>query len=225
MCVSVHNNRSVVLSMRCLRNAEMRCLQLRNQIMDKVYELIARIHPETQLNEFLVPGDDNTTLPLCDPSKLPARSHYSKEEIRRAVLESHTVVCNIEGNDPKELETLLYFEPYCVLDHPLREQLLSGSNERLSDDFCFTFAQQLGHRWKNLAQYYGLPDYYVSAIQEEERAAYKIGMEMLLYLRDSDNYGVHTYQDLHKSLQSISIFKYDKVSTCIHYKGKVYIFT
>lgn len=218
VCVSVHNNRSVVLSMNCPRNAEMRCLQLRNQIMDQIYELKDQIHPETQINEFLVPGDGNTTLPLYDPSQLPAQSYYSKEEIRRAVLDNYQVVCNVEGKNPIELDTLLYFEPSCVLDHPLREQLCSGSNEPISDDFCFSFAKQLGHRWKHLAQYYKLPNFYVSVIGEGGRAVHETGMEMLRYLRDSDDHRVHTYHDLRESLQSISIFKYDKVST---YKVKV----
>lgn len=165
--------------------------------MDQIYELKDQIHPETQINEFLVPGDGNTTLPLYDPSQLPAQSYYSKEEIRRAVLDNYQVVCNVEGKDPIELDTLLYFEPSCVLDHPLREQLCSGSNEPISDDFCFSFAKQLGHRWKHLAQYYKLPNFYVSVIGEGGRAAHETGMEMLRYL---DDHRVHTYQDLQESL-------------------------
>ena len=214
VCVSIHNNRSIVISMRCVRKAEMECLQLRNQIMDHIYNLKDRLHPETQIVEFLVPGDGNTVFPVCDPSQVPPQSCYSKEEIRRAVLEHYPVVCNLDGKEPKELDTLLYFEPSCVLDQPLREQLLSGSNEPLSDDFCVCFAKQLGHWWKHLAQYYELPDAYVSDIEEDKQAAYRTGIEMLRHLRDSVDHGVHTYQDLRESLQSISIFKYDnKVST------------
>ena len=183
--------------------------------MDHIYNLKDRLHSETQINEFLVPGDDNTTFPVYDPSQLPPQSFYSKEEIRRAVLENYPVVCNLEGKDPKDLDTLLYFEPSCVLDQPLREQLLSGSNEPLSDDFCISFAKQLGRRWKHLAQYYELPDAYVSDIEGDKQAAYRTGVEMLRHLRDSVDYGVHTYRDLRESLQSISIFKYDKVGTVL----------
>ena len=219
VCVSIHNNRSIVISMRCVRKAEMECLQLRNQIMDHIYNLKDRLHSETQINEFLVPGDGNTMFPVYDPSQLPPQSCYSKDEIRRAVLENHPVVCNLEGKDPKDLDTLLYFEPSCVLDQPLREKLLSGSNEPLSDDFCISFAKQLGHRWKHLAQYYELPDAYVSDIERDKQAAYRTGVEMLRHLRDSVDHGVHTYRDLRESLQSISIFKYDKVGTVLSRKS------
>ena len=39
-------------------------------------------HPETQMNELLVPGDGNTTSHShfnYDPSQLPAQSYYSKD--------------------------------------------------------------------------------------------------------------------------------------------------
>ena len=203
-CVAVHNNRAVTLSMRCLRAKEMACLELRNKVIHEIRYIQQEAHLDIKTNEYITGGD---ILPLLDPNIVQAL--YSMGEILEAVKEDRSTVLDTNGRNPQELDTLLYFEPYAILSDPLRKQLLhpEKANERLTDDFCMQFAQQLGSKWQDLAHYYKLPEAYISDLQEE-RAAYRTAMELLQNLRDArDCVRIQTYGELCHSFECISIFK------------------
>ena len=50
VCVTVHDNEAITLSMQCLKDKELKCLKLRNQVIMEVTKHKNEFHPEIHLS-------------------------------------------------------------------------------------------------------------------------------------------------------------------------------
>ena len=220
VCVAVHDNREVLLSMRSLAGREIQCLQLRNDVMQEVIRLKNDMYPEMPTVEYLVPGD-NCLLPITDSSGDTVR--YSKDAIAGAIREGQlqcqfrhggdVIVLDVrrEGcmHNPISLSSLLFFEPSAFLTEDLRVTITGEQNaesdSKISEGFCIDLAQRLGSHWKDLASLFGTAPHIVERIHSDHISAHDQAMAFLMQVIEKDT-SVQTYLQLRQALSSISIF-------------------
>lgn len=221
ICVAVSDHNKITLSMQCLKGSEIACLSIRNEIMSDIKQKLGEFHPGFTLREILLPFEGNRGIfPVFDP--LMSYAAFDKEEIRKAIVEDHTVLCT-KAKKHKHVDSLLYFEPLCFLGEHLLLELFdtNNSDKQISDDFCMTFAKKLSCKWTFLAQHWEtiLQKYYIDSLKVSTSAKsspHDTAMEMLTHLKDieykdsSDR--VDTYSGLQKSLFEISIFSPESIT-------------
>ena len=204
-CVIVYKNQFVTVSMRCFKGKEMVCLQHRNRVID---EIKWQLQPEIKVDEIFISASEKTTFPISDPTQVRPCYMYSVDAMKDAIENDNDVILDIEGKEHQKLNTLLHFEPCCILDQPLREQLcdekMAGSE--LTNDFCMGFARRLGPRWKDAAALFELTEAEISSFECQDKPAHSIAMDLIMHLKDNAGYIV-TYSQLYDSLMSISIVR------------------
>ena len=212
-CVAVHDNQAITLSMQCVQDQELRCLQLRNQVMTEIMNQKNELHPEIRMLEVLVPDDQKTDFPIYNPADAPAC--FDKMEIGSAITRRESVLNCTKRKNHVKLSHLLFLEPLSLLsNYSLLQQLLNEDNqdEKMSDEFCLDLAKEVRDKWQLLARYFQLHPSYIADVERGNQAdnlsPYWAAHEAILHLRDSvrQGSGVHTYRDLRESLLDISIF-------------------
>ena len=222
-CVTIHDNRTIVLSMQCLQNQELECLKLRNQVISEITSQKNDLHPEIHMSDVLIPDDHKVEFPIYDPAEAPAC--FDKREIGSVVLtKRQSVVGCTKRKSHVNLQDLLFLEPLTLLPAALLEQLLNEhtQDDKLSDEFCLDFAKEILDRWKLLAQYFDLHASYIADVERgnlaENLAPYWAAHEMIHHLRDcvGQGKGVQTYRELREALLEVSVFSEEELSSLMN---------
>ena len=145
-CVAIHDNQAITLSMQCLKDKELECLKLRNQVIMELTKHKNELHPEIHLSETLVPDDRNVNFPIYSPANAPAC--YNKMEIGSAIVSRESTLNCTKRKQHVILSDLLFFEPLTILPIPLLQQLLdeNSQDEKMSDEFILDLAKEISDK-------------------------------------------------------------------------------
>lgn len=211
-CVVIHDNQTIILSMQCLKNQELDCLKLRNEVVTEIVKHKNELHPTIHLSESLIPDDQSANqFPIHNLADAPAC--YDKMEIGGAIMSRTATLNCTKRKQHVLLSDLLFFEPLTILPPPLLQQLLDESiqDEKMSEEFILDLAKEIGDKWQLLAQYFELHPSFIADVergtQADNLAPYWAARELLQRLESLDQgHGVQTYRELKDSLMDISIF-------------------
>ena len=113
----VEKSRRVNVMLRCLKNAEVRCAQIRSAVITKVLYAKKELCPKISVTESLVTPTDT----VCYPLKPSESSLVAAMEVAKALIERAPCVLDRSGKMIL-LNDLLRFEPYAdVGEHLLRQ--------------------------------------------------------------------------------------------------------
>ena len=217
-CVTVHDNQAITLSMQCLKDKELECLKLRNQVIMEVTKQKNELHPEIHLSESLIPDDKSVNFPIHNPADAPAC--YDKMEIGSAIISRESTLNCTKRKQHVILSDLLFFEPLTILPIPLLQQLLDQNiqDEKMSEEFILDLAKEISDKWQLLAQYFELHPSFIADVergnQADNFALYWAAQELIHRLESlGQGHGVQTYGELKESLMEISIFNEEKLNT------------
>ena len=203
-CV-IMNDTAVILTMRCHQGAEMKCLELRNQIRTTIIEEKNKHQPEISVSESFIPiTEEIVELPL---KRIEDYHHpVSLPELYDRIVQGFRTT---ENNDV-EIEDLLYFEPAFYLRElcpPNRELLtdISKSTMELDDTFMHDLRECLGRRGSNLLHFH-LPVQHQSSTTITSHASTVVQMVPLTGTMVTEGSGRYTYGKLLKVFDSVAIF-------------------
>ncbi len=213
VCVAIRDRNKVILSMQCLKETEINCLSIRNEIIKDIKDQLHEMHPEITPRELVLPFDGNQYIfPIFDIEM--SYVAFDKENIKKAIFEESSVV-STSGKHNRRVESLLHFEPLCFLNADMLCQLFDteNANTEISEDFFMTLAKALSSKWIHLAKHWEaiVQKYYIdSLLTNSIGSPHDTAFEMFLHLRDIEyrepNYRIDVYGGLLKSLFEISIF-------------------
>ena len=124
----VENSRRVNVMLRCLKDSEVRCAQLRSAVISKVLDAKKEFCPKISVTESVVTPTDAVSYPL----KPSDSALITVTEVAKALVERARCVLNRSGNIVL-LSDLLSFEPYADIGEHLLHQLFHEQNLQESD--------------------------------------------------------------------------------------------
>ena len=115
-------NTAVFLTISCLADREMECVEHRSQVIKCILEAKEELCPAVTMKEFLID-------PSCLTNRIIDNSFqkYSLSELMQALLENQSVLVSQPGQKMVEIDQLLYFEPYTCFDAEILRELLTES--------------------------------------------------------------------------------------------------
>ena len=193
--------RWVSVMMRCSETVEIKCVQLRSAVINKIMTTQCELCPRVKMSESLIHSSE-IKYPFTSSKELKL---YSLTDIARSIKEREPRVLDQDGRNPVLIEQLLYFEPYVGVRKEVLEVLFRPENRdtRVPEEVLSQLAEDV----------YPRMELYREAIQpaamsfHEELHNEPIVPRQCLSLFCALHRRINpTYENFHKELDQFSIF-------------------
>ena len=191
--------------LRCRKDADLKCAQLRSAVITKVLDAKKELCPKISVTESLVTPTDA----VCYPLKPSESSLITAKEVAKALIEQAPCVLNRSGKMIL-LNNLLSFEPYAdVGDHLLRqlfhEQNPQGS-DTIPDKYFLHLSDLIHHKLDNFIKLFKTSSTQLKIRLEQRPSGTPLEMVEVLQMWREQHGSKGTYQTLRNELDHFSIF-------------------
>ena len=193
----------VTFIVRCLHSSEIKCVELRSAVIQKILKAVKDFCPKVCVNELLIhPADFH--YPLQPIRELTT---FSIQAVAQAVSQAQPAVVN-NAQKLITVEKLLYFEPYADMDERILSELFDVQNSDyatvVSDSFLYAIADRAHHKRAFFEKLLNLPASSVEfhQLRAPPGSAHAMGHLLVCWKERSDG----SRQCLRQKLDQFSIF-------------------
>ena len=121
----IEQNTVVSLTISCLTNKEMECVEHRSQVINSILAAKEELCRAVAVDESFIDSNTHQPFSIC--------------ELAEAILENESILVSQRGQKMVEIDQLLYFEPYNCLSGKILRELIAvsenGSDKLVSEAF------------------------------------------------------------------------------------------
>ena len=212
----VENSRRVNVMLRCRKDADLKCAQLRSAVITKVLEAKKEFCPKISVTEFFVTPTDAA----CYPLKPSEDALITATEVARAIIEPAPYVATRSGKTIN-LNDLLRFEPYTDIGEHLLHRLFYEQNlqdsDTITDEYFLHVSDRIHHKLDHFIDLFKTSSTQLDMRMEQRPGGSPLKMvEVLRMWREK--HGIlskGTYQTLRSELDQFSIFAGRNPLVCV----------
>ena len=193
--------RWVSVMMRCSETVQIKCVQIRSAVINKIMTTQRELCPRVKMSESLIHSSE-IKYPFTYSEELKL---YSLTDIAQSIKEREPRVLDQDGRNPVLIEQLLYFEPYVGVRKEVLEVLFRPENRdtRVPEEVLSQLAEDV----------YPRMELYREAIQPAAMSFHEelhnepiVPRQCLSLFRALHRRIIPTYENFHKELNRFSIF-------------------
>ena len=202
----VENSRRLDVMLRCRKDADLKCSQLRSAVITKVLEAKQEFCPKISVTEFFVTPTDA----VCYPLKPSGDTLITATEVAHAILEPAPYVVKRSGKTIS-LNNLLRFEPYADIGEDLLQQLfcekkLQDRDAVIHDEYIHHISDRIHHQLDNFIKLFKTSSTQLDLRMEQRPCGESLKMVEVLQMWREKHGRQGTYQTLRNELDQFSIF-------------------
>ena len=192
--------------LRCRKDADLKCAQLRSAVITKVLETKQEFCPKISVTEFFVTPTDA----VCYPLKPSGDTLITLTEVAQAILEPAPYVAKRSGKTIS-LNDLLRFEPYANIGENLLHQLFCEQNLQdgdmvIPDEYFHHISDRIHHQLDHFINLFETSSTQLNLRMEQRPCGSSLRMVEVLRMWREKHGSQGTYQALRSELDRFSIF-------------------
>ena len=200
--------------LRCLKNEEVRCAQIRSAVITQVLDAKKELCPRISVTESLMIPTDA----VCYPLKPSESSLIAATEVAKALIEQAPCVLNGSGKMIL-LNNLLRFEPYADVGEHLLHQLFHEQNpqglDTIPDEYFLHLSDCIHHKLDNFIKLFETSSTQLNWRLEHRPSGTPLEMVEVLQMWREQHGSKGTYQTLRNELDHFSIFSGRNPLVCV----------
>ena len=212
----VENSRRVNVMLRCRKDADLKCAQLRSAVIAKVLEAKKEFCPKISVTEsFVTPTDA-----ACYPLKPSEDALITATEVAKVIVARAEYVTTRSGKTKAvNLNDLLRFEPYTDIGEHLLHRLFSEQNlqdsDTIPDEYFLHVSDRIHHKLDHFIILFETSSTQLDLRMERRPSGSPLKMVEVLRMWREKHGSKGTYQTLRSELDQFSIFAGRNPLVCV----------